>query len=442
MKQAIVIGGSMAGLLTARVLTDHFEQVTVVERDRLADTPDPRRGVPQAHHVHVLLGRGLAICEQLFPGFQEDLIAAGAAPADVASDYAWLTRAGWGIRFPSSLITFPCSRVLLEWLVRRRLAANPQVRLLDGAGVEGLTGEGSCITGVRLGGETLTADLVVDASGRGSHAPQWLAELGWPTPDETTIDAHMGYGTRIFRRPPSWQADWKAVIVWWAPPEGTRAAALLPMEGDRWLVTLGGGDRDYPPTDEAGWLDFAASLPTPLIWEAVREAEPLTPIRSSRSTANRLRHFERLPRRPERFVALGDAVCAFNPVYGQGMTTAALGALTLNRCLARLPLDGLAGPFQRRLAKTNAEPWMLATSEDYRFAHVEGPPPTRQVRLMQRYVDRVLAASTSDPKVRLVQLETFNMLRSANALFTPPVMVRTLIAQRSAALGRVSEVAA
>ncbi len=454
---ALVIGGSMAGMLAARVLADHFERVTILERDRFPeDGPVPRKGVPQARHVHALLKRGRVALERLFAGIGDELVAAGAPTLDMANDIAWLNPAGWGVRFPSDLGFVSFSRDLLDWHVRRRLVAdNGGVRFLKGYDVTGLVpdADGAGVAGARVrqrdgsgvvgGEEELHADLVVDATGRGSRAPEWLEALGCPRPEETVINAHLGDATRVYRRPPGFRADWKMVFVQAAPPEITRGALLLPIEGDRWMLTLAGRDRDYPPTDEAGFMEFARSLRNPIIRDAIEGAEPLSPIHGFRQTANRRRHYEKLPRQPHNFLVTGDAACAFNPVYAQGMTTAALGAETLQACLReqrrRRPggdLTGLARSFQKKLAGINKAPWMLATGEDFRVRGVEGGKPNAMNRFMHRYMDRVLELSTEDAGVRLALLEVFNLLKPPTAILASAIAAKVLrraISRRPAA---------
>jgi 2-polyprenyl-6-methoxyphenol hydroxylase-like FAD-dependent oxidoreductase len=439
--QAVVIGGSLAGLLAARVLADHFDRVTLLERDRYPAEPGPRKGVPQARHLHVLLVRGQSILERLFPGLRNDLIARGASLIDAARDLAWLTPAGWGPRFDSQLRYVACSRDLIDWAVQRRVAALPNITIREDVDVAGLlpSADGRAIAGVELrsrdaaagrGMEQVTADLVVDTAGRSSRAPQWLEALGYPAPAETVVNAFLGYASRIYRRPAGHSRDWQGFYVQSAPPNRTRAGVIFPIEGGRWQVTVGGGGRDYPPTDEAGFLDFAHSLPAPEFAKAVAAAEPLTQIVGHRNTENRLRHYERLARRPERFLVTGDAACAFNPVYGQGMTTAALGAEVLDRCLrdgrSAGDFTGLARRFQRALARSNAVPWLLSTSEDYRIPTTEGPPPGPSTRLLHLYFDRVLDLGIERPPVRKAMLEVIHLIRSPAALFRPSITGRVL----------------
>lgn len=446
-----VIGGSMAGLLAARALCDHFERVAIIERDRFSEGPAPRKGVPQARHLHALLNRGLRILNSFFPRLQDELVARGALVIDMANDMTWLTPAGWGVNFDSDIAIMGCSRDLLEWCVRQQLAAIRKVSFVDGCDVRGLmtTDDGKAIRGVRIqsrdGSEateqTIGADLIVDASGRGSRTPQWLRELGYQAPEEIAIDASLGYASRVFRRPGKLPDGRDGAYVQPTPPDHNRGGVLFPVEGDRWILTLAGYGGDYPPTDEAAFMNFARSLRAPILFDAVKEATPLSEIYSYRATENRWRAYEKLSRMPDGLVVLGDAACAFNPVYAQGMTAAALSAFTLKQCLADQrkrkrdgSLSGFSLRFQKRLAKVNSATWMLATSEDFRVPGVTGGAPDRVTRFMQRYVDQVVALSTESADVRNRLLRVFNLLDAPPTLFHPMVIARIvwkLLKQRS-----------
>jgi 2-polyprenyl-6-methoxyphenol hydroxylase-like FAD-dependent oxidoreductase len=435
---AVVIGGSMAGLLTARVLTEHFAQVTIIERDRFPENPLTRRGVPQSDHLHVLLRRGLMILEELFPSLGEELIAAGARTIDTGADLAWLTPAGWGVRFRSGLTKLACSRPLIDWVVRRRLVANERIRFLEQSDALHLIAKEQR-TGVMLrSGEDsrrypVFADLVVDATGRGSRAPKWLAELGYESPRETVVNAFLGYASRLYQLPAGFESDWQAIFLQAAPPRMNRAGVLFPIEGDRWMLTVAGAGRDYPPDDQAGFMEFVRNLGSPLIYSAIKDAAPISPIRSYRATENRLRHYEELKRLPEGLVLIGDSVCAFNPVYGQGMTIAALGAVALDKCLHEQrsrfgdgSLRGLPSRFQKQLAKVNKVAWALATGEDYRYRETEGAAPSILTRFMHRYVDEVISLTTKDRRLRQIWLEVFHMLRPPSAMFSPAVVLKVI----------------
>src|ERR671916_1887881 len=375
---ALVIGGSIAGLLTARVLSERFGWVTIVERDRFPEGPKFRKGVPQSRHLHAFMMRGRVISDRLFPGLSEELEEAGAVLLDSANDFEWLTPAGFAPRFPSGLPLLMSSRDLLEWTVRERVAALPRVNFLEKTDVTGLLptpdGEGVAAVklrsrdakGARRSQEPLRADLIVDASGRNSNASKWLEALGYASPEETYINSHLGYASRVYRRPKRFDGDWKGLNVQAAPPEVTRGGVLLPLEDDRWMVTLSGLGGDYPPTDEAGFIDFARSLRSPMLYEAIKDAEPISDISGYRDTENRMRHYEKLSRQPYNFLVIGDAASAFNPIYAQGMTTAALGAEVLEECLreqdaANGARGGFGKRFQKKRLQVNASSSVLAT---------------------------------------------------------------------------------
>jgi len=436
---AIVLGGSLAGLLAARVLADHFEKVTLIERDTYTETTETRRGIPQANHVHALLLRGRQILEQLFPGLQDEMIAAGAPLVDMAHDIAWLTPAGWGVRFPSELKVLTFTRPMLDLHVRKRLIKDTRITILDNTKVVALERQTNQdrLTGVlvadqhsdsdRVVGRSLTADLVVDTTGRGSVAPKWLNDIGYAKPEESIVDGHLAYASRLFKIPDESLVNWVCAIVQRAPPDRKRGGLVFCVEGNRWLVTLIGSGSDSPPADDAGFLEFARGLRSPVIYNAIKNAEAVSAVITHRGTQNRLRHFERVKRLPENFVLLGDSVCAFNPVYGQGMTVAALGVVELDKSLRELKkrnFSGLSLKFQKRLARLNKAPWMMATSEDYRYRGTEGGCPSIATRFMHKYMDQVMLLATQDPDVRDRLLHVFSMLRPPTSLFKPAVLLR------------------
>jgi 2-polyprenyl-6-methoxyphenol hydroxylase-like FAD-dependent oxidoreductase len=433
---ALVIGGSMAGLLAARVLADHFERVTIVERDSFPEGLGFRKGVPQSRHTHVLMTRGRQILERLFPGLEESLLEAGAVLIDSAGDLELLWPAGFAPRFRSGIPFLQSSRELLEFAVRERVASLPNIRFLQKTDVTGLlpARQGEAVAGAKVrsrgGGrgadEDILADLIVDASGRNSDASRWLEELDYEPPQETVVDAHLGYASRIYERTEGDERDWKALLVQAAPPDVTRGGVLYPIEGGRWIAGLDGVGGDYPPTDEEGFMEFARSLRTPMLYEAIKEAKPLSPIHGYRATKNLRRHYEKLSRQPHNFVVTGDAACAFNPVYGQGMTTAAIGAETLDETLREQDPAGLSGRFQRRLAKATSAAWLLATGEDLRVRGVEGPPPDTATRLTSPYMDRVVELSLKDPAIYRTLLEVFHMLKPPTAMFGPAIVAKVL----------------
>src|SRR6185503_14909884 len=292
-KHAIVIGGSMAGLLAARVLSDYFECVTIFERDVYPEGTDSRRGLPQGHHLHALLGRGQEIIEELFPGIRDELIVNGACVLDSGDDITWRTPQGWGKPFKSGLEVLAFSRPFLDWHVRQRLSLIENVEIVSGSEVIGLVPnpDRDGVSGISFKlhssdsdeqdyVEFMAADLVVDASGRNSRAPHWLTALGYEPPRESIVNAFLGYASRTYARPNDDGERPKAIFLQASPPDLTRMGIVFPIEGNRWMLTLCGGDRDYPPVDDQDFLNFARSLPNSLIFDIVRDAKSLSPIRS------------------------------------------------------------------------------------------------------------------------------------------------------------------
>ncbi len=444
-RHAVVIGGSIAGLLTARILTDYFERVTLIERDRFPLQPEPRRGIPQCTQLHILLTRGREIIEDLFPGTEAELIAQGAVTVDMGADVEWLNPFGWTARFPSGFTVLSFSRYILDWLIYRRLAGVSQLHFLEESYVTELISspDRTSITGVRVRqrqqtGETqeqtLVADLVVDASGYSSQAPKWLKVLGYEVPEETVITADMGYAGCVYEIPAGFQSDWKGVYLQASPPDRTSMAILYPIENNRWLL----GFCTTPPhrlsKDEAALLDGLQQLPSPLIYNALKDAKPCTPIGIYYPPGNRLCHYETLKRQPERFVVLGDAVCSFTPLYGQGITVAALGVKTLEACLQNIvrqpspSLTGLAKTFQKKLAKINAVPWIFATSQDAKYPSVRGitNAPSIPEKFMGWYMNQVIHLTVHDPQTTLSFFEVMHMLKSASTLFQPRILLQVL----------------
>jgi 2-polyprenyl-6-methoxyphenol hydroxylase-like FAD-dependent oxidoreductase len=434
---AIVIGGSIAGLLAARVLADHFERVTIIERDHLPAGPQPRKGVPQASHVHVLLAKGLHVIESLVPGFGRALTSDGAVPVNWGSDARTFGFAGWLPAFTGGPASLLCSRNLLEHHIRQRVLALPQVGVVQGSDAVGLRADDSGrVTGLALRSRdnmldahvrVIEADLIVDASGHSSKLPDWLSALGYEEPRDTAVNSFLGYSSRLYRPPANFKAGWKALLVRDRDAHHARGAGIYTIEDGLWLVNLGASGKAYPPTDNDGFLEFVRALPVPDLYDALVQAQPVSAINGYRRTENRWRHYERLKRMPDNVVALGDAACAFNPVYGQGMSIAALGAVELGQALERDSLrPGFALRFQRRLAKLIKTPWMMATSEDFRTPITEGGRPSWATRLTHRYFDRVTAAAVHDPDIHRAFMEVLQLLKPPTTLFSPRVAWKAL----------------
>ncbi|MFZ0160508.1 MAG: hypothetical protein WAL50_15885 [Kineosporiaceae bacterium] len=415
--KAVVLGGSLTGLLAAHVLARHFADVVIVDRDALdVDLDQPRRGVPQGRHTHGLLVGGLQAMEDLLPGLTSGLVARGGLSGDVVARARWHLGGGSLRQFTSGLSGMLASRTLIESEVRRRVVATPEISLLGGHDIVSLLAskDRSQVIGVQvarrdtrphptgdgpasIGSRTLDvlADVVVDATGRGSRAPAWLADLGYPAPPETVVPADITYVTRLFHARQGVLDELDADVIGTNPPD-PRGGVALRQEADRWTLTLAGMHGLRPPTELDQFIAYAADLPTPGLAQIARECSPIGDAMVYRFPASRWRRWEKVSRRPLGLLMIGDAVCSFNPVYGQGMSSAAQQALAL----ATLLQDG-SHDLPRLAAKVFAHvvavPWALATGSDRRYP---GQAPKRlPEKLLDRYLDRLLRVARGFPLV-------------------------------------------
>ena len=429
--RAVVLGGSMAGLLAARVLADAYAEVVVVERDELPDAAAHRRGVPQSRHIHGLLARGQHALEQLFDGLTAELVGRGAPAGDMQEGIrAYL--GGHRLRpGPSGLLALQASRPLLEAGLRARVRTLPCVEFMDRCDVAGLTAsDDGRVTGARViarldgsAEQTLTADLVVDATGRGSRTPAWLEMLGYPRPPVERVRIGLGYASRTYRLVPG-LLDGDLGILTAATPDHPRGGALAAMENDRFLVTLFGILGDHPPTDPGGFTDFAATLQFPDIHQALRDAEPLDEPVPFRHPASVRHRYERLSRFPESLLVMGDAMCTFNPIYGQGMSVVALQALALR---AHLQQHTRPQPvrFFRQIGRIVDVPWSMATGGDLAFPKVAGQR-TMQMRVLNGYLAKLFAGAAHDPRLGRAFLRVAGLVDPPQALLAPGVAARVL----------------
>jgi 2-polyprenyl-6-methoxyphenol hydroxylase-like FAD-dependent oxidoreductase len=447
-RTAIILGASIAGLWAARVVADHFDRVLVLDRDHLPEGPDPRPGVPQARQYHILLLRGLQLLRQLFPGAEEELIAAGAVPFDVTNDVKLQVRGRWLRQFPSGQCLLSCSRLLLEATLRRHLRQDPRIGFVEGVEVNGLVTDAAAATvmGVRVhrrtvpvttphaaaglrDGDVLSGDFIIDALGRGSPTPEWLVTLGYPPPKESVVNSFLGYVTRRYRQPLDFHPGWRMLMITATPPHKPRGGMIFAEENNTWVVMMSGANKDYPPTDAGGFDAFARSL-DPEYYTALQAAEPLSKPLGYRRTESRWRHYENLEPWPERYVVLGDAFCGFNPIYGQGMTVAALSAVALGDELARAgaQLDGVAQRTERAVAKVTAGAWLLATGADLQWPETVGTAGNSGPadRLARWYLDRLLDTLAGDDHVRMAFNEVNQLIKPASSLFAPNIALRVL----------------
>ena len=431
---AVVLGGSMAGLLAARVLSEHYAQVTVVERDSLPAAGGHRRGVPQSRHVHGLLPRGRELLDELFSGLTAELLAAGALTGDSLGCVRWLVSGHRLAQTASGTKGLFVSRPLLEGHVRARVRDIPTVTIRDGCTAAGLVSSSGHrqITGVQLlrraeGGtaRTLPADLVVDATGRGSRTPAWLAQLGFPRPHHDEVKVGVRYASRMFRLPEG-ALGHDRLIITGGTAAHPRGGALTAMEGGCHHVSLAGMLGDTPPTDLPGFLLFAQTLPFPDIHRAIIDAEPLDDGAAFGYPASVWIRYERLNRFPAGLLVTGDAVCTLNPIYGQGMTVAAMQATALRRMLAA-GAPPAAGHYFRHIAKVIAVSWDIAVGGDLANPAVAGRR-TAKIRLVNTYLPRLHAAAANDPALARAFVRVSGLVDGPEALLRPDRLARVLTA--------------
>ena len=424
--RAIVMGGSMAGLAAARVLSDHYREVVLVERDRFGGVGEHRRGVPQGRHTHGLLASGLRTLEGFFPGLIEEAVNSGAPLIDTIRDAHFCFERGEHARFASGLEGLLISRPLLEGLVRERVRRLTNVHFREGSQVIGLHAipDKGRVTGIRTSAETLTGDLVVDATGRGSHSPVWLEAMGYGKPLEERIEINLAYSTRRFRRSPHHLRGASLVVIA-ATPGGGKGGVMVAQEGDSWIVSLNAYCGATAPTELGAFIEFAKALPASYIYDVISQAEPIGEAQAARIPASVRRRYERMGRFPDGYLVLGDAVCSFNPAYGQGMSVAALEAAELNKAL-RLGSANLAPRFFARIAKIVDVPWSIAAGNDLRMSQVVGSR-TPMVRFLNWYVARLHVGARDDSSLAMAFQKAASLLAGPSSLLRPSVIARVLL---------------
>ncbi|MFG2881872.1 FAD-dependent oxidoreductase [Streptomyces sp. NPDC048297] len=474
-RRAVVLGAGIAGMLAAAALSPAVDHVIVLDRDELPAGPEHRKGVPQGRHAHLLMPGGLEAMDRLLPavGMREHLLASGAREVSLSSGMLALTPAGWFRRWRHDhhhVIT--CSRALLDWAVRTAVLRGTTVEV-HRAQATGLLGSATRVTGVKLatgkgkgkgkgtgtGTDTdtgtgtgsgfdpaflarhgvrlsadgreadLDADFVVDATGRGTRIVSWLHDLGIRDVREKNIDSGLVNATRIYRTPEG-ARDWPLTLIQPDPYTGRpgRSGMIVPIENDQWMVSFGGSRGGEPPKDPEGFLKYAFDLPHPLVGRLIAGAEPLTPVFTSHSTSNSRRYLEKTRLWPERFVALGDAAATFNPLYGQGMSVAALGALKLTEAVGSsdVAAPGLARRVQRVVAQPVEAAWTLAVSTDVLYPGVHGGSPTLADRLAAGYSQRLTRAATGSYPAASALWDVTGLRTGPSRLMRPATVLAAL----------------
>jgi 2-polyprenyl-6-methoxyphenol hydroxylase-like FAD-dependent oxidoreductase len=435
-KRAVVIGAGIGGLATAGALAQYFEQVDILERDRLAATAESRSGTPQDRHPHGLLAGGLRALDQIFPGFKSDLAAAGAVPVSFARDVQFehpqvgvLPKRDFGIS------VLCATRPLIELVLRRRAEAVANIMLRPASRVIGIVpaAGGAGVRGVQFVNgsgrfETLDADLVVDASGRGAPTLTLLDALCWDRPQMTAIGVDITYATAVVEMPPDATTEWKLVLTLPDPPHLALHAIMVPTEDGRWITAIADHSATAWIETWDAFLEASRSLITPTVHNALRYAQPPEGIRHYRFPVSTWKHFERLPRLPRGVLPVADAFCRFNPIHGQGMSSAAKQALLLQDVLDRAaadpdPIAAVQAGFMAEVASVLETPWIMSTSGDLAFPQTRGERPDNFTDARQ-FEAALFRAAVADPVVHRAMIEVAQLLQPHQRLREPDIIRR------------------
>lgn len=422
-KTAAIIGGSIAGLLAAKALAPHFAKVVVFERDAIRGATELRKGAPQAAHVHVLLAAGAEAIERAIPGIFEEVSSRGGLYLDMAEENNWFYFGVWKRRMELGIKVRIQSRLLLEELVRERTLELDNVELRTAS-----VGELSWLDGrprVAVRDDVQAFDFVVDASGRGSQMPKWLETAGFGRPESESATVDVTYTTARFR--PRVERDWRCLLIYPSPPHEKRAGAVVPTETGEALVSLFGWCGEHTETSDLAFLEFARQLPRPEIADLIASAQRTSPLRQYHYKDARLNHYDRMARFPPCTVVLGDALCSVDPVFGQGMTVAALSAEMLATCARECggDLQRLARRFRSDVVRAYRTAWALSTTEDFRYPEVTGARAFG-TRMAHYYTRRVHELTATDADVARRFASVMHLLADPSVLLHPSVAWKVL----------------
>ncbi len=432
-ERVVVVGSSIAGMLSARVLSDYFSEVLIVDKDHLEAQYDDRRMVPQSRHVHIVLKAGELGLNRLLPGFTGDMLGAGSVPIEMTNDVVSCSAEGVAPRWESGVTLLSQSRALLECEIRKKvLGYRPNIRLLEKTSVSGINYEPSSgkIRGLGLKladgtSENIDTDLVIDAAGRGALGTRWLKGLSLTQPTTDEMKVSVGYGSCIARLRDASLRDWNGVACGGPVPAHARAGMLMPIEGGLHICSVTSRFDDYPPSDLPGFTAFLQRMPNPFFYEALKDAEIISPIYKIQYESSKFRHYERLNDLPKGFMPIGDAFCSVNPCYGQGMTSSVLQVEVLAQALSEFrqgnnPVEQLPGLFLPRAAKVAKRVWHFAALNDFRYSDVQTKNVTSDIEAVQ-YHQMVEMLSVSDEDIRRRALNVAHLIDDYSVLTVPEV---------------------
>jgi 2-polyprenyl-6-methoxyphenol hydroxylase-like FAD-dependent oxidoreductase len=439
MSKAVIVGGSIAGLTAAKALAPYFDEIIICEADAPVSGVSPRKGVPQGRHVHGLLKGGGDALTELFPNLPDQLAARGARSADFCNEVRWYLNKRWMLRFPGNLPIYFQTRPLLEACIRENIEALPQVKFRYQSKVTDLIldEDQHRVTGVSVqkSGEEpviISADLVIEATGRGSFLPRWLKTNNFGTVplSETYVD--LGYASCQLRLSDDPARDWTSLLIYPSGPDETKGCTLVQVENETWLLTLAGYHNDHPPSDKEGFLEFAKNLPRREVYKAVNEAEFLSEISLHKFPASIRRHYNRLPRFPLGLIPVGDSNVSLNPLFGQGMSVAVMSVRDLHHFLencdiqADAEVENLQAKFFNRIDSIFKTPWDLAMGQDFKYKLTRGKPPFGY-RIKNILKSFILRSSATDIATRFY--EVVHLVEKESSFYRPFRMLKILFTQ-------------
>lgn len=442
LKRAIVIGYSMAGKLAAQVLSNFFDEVVVIEKDSKPESPSVRKGVPQSAHPHVLLRKGAELLEQLFPGILDELIHNGSVVFDFMKDVHWEHHGRKKVQAEGDFRQLCQSRPFLEWFIQKRQEQLPNVHVLYKAKADDFLWdqEGKAVIGLLLkksdsqSSEELYSELVIDATGPAAFFKEAFKKCSNPVPKEETIHIQLSYTSQKIKWQQSNCDSWRALLLYPQPPQIQRGGVLYPIEMGEWMVSLFGYGEDEAPLNEEGFKGFAKSLPNQELFNALVQAQPVSELQRYRVSSQYRRRFDQMNRPPGGIIVIGDALCRFDPVFGQGMTASALSAVALQKVLETSNLNAMGSSlFSKKVYKkimaSLAPLWLMVISEDFMYRNTQGKRPFG-LSVLQGYMKAIYRLTESDASVYQTFSRVLHLLDSPFKLFHPRILVKVLAVRR------------
>lgn len=433
-QHAIVLGGSIGGLMTARVLSDYYKKVTIIEKDKVIFAPETRKGQPHAKHLHSLQYVALNAILKYFPNLKKQLINQGGIEIDLINSLNYYSHGGFKKKFNIGKNVVSTSRILLEHLIRENTLAIPNIELQDqSTSIELLMlDDKSRAIGIIVkqeGSAELThfyGDLVVDSMGRGSRMPQWLEKMGYASPKKSKVKINLVYSTRLYEKDPEDPRGKDRIFYRPTPPSEKLGAGLIPIEGSKWILTLSGSHGILPSTKHEDVLAFLKSLSCSSFYNILSTCKPIDEAVQYRFKESVWRHYEKLNKFPLGVLVLGDAIFSFNPIYAQGMTSLALQVVELDKLLKKnTSEDKLTAQYFKAIQKIGKKCWNSSTIEDFRYPETIGKKPPL-INLINNFLNILQTVSNKDSVVSEAYFNVVMMLKPSSSLFNPLILWRLI----------------